>query len=78
MTTEYQIIDTPVPPLLRVIDGALYVEVIHEHLTLRAPVGSGSYFFAQVVEKLVDPALKASYPRAEFVREEPDDAAQVR
>lgn len=56
--TEYQVQTTHVPPVLRLIDGALYVEVIFGAETYRAPVGDGRYFFTQLVEKLVDPALQ--------------------
>jgi len=65
--TEYQVQTTHIPPVLRLIDGALYVEVIFGAETYRAPVGDGSWFFSQVVTKLVDPALRAAYPRGEFI-----------
>lgn len=72
--TEYQVQTTNVPPVLRLIDGALYVDVIFGEQTFRAPIGSGQYFFSQVVAKLVDPALKAAYPQAKFeplIKDEP-------
>lgn len=65
----YRTIDVPTPPVLRVIDGQLCVEVTDGTTTLRAGVGDGSWFFGQVVDKLVDPALKARLPRADFVKE---------
>jgi hypothetical protein len=40
--------------------------VTNGSLTMRAPVGDGSWFFSQVVTKLVDPALRAAYPRGDF------------
>jgi hypothetical protein len=55
--TEYQVQTTHVPPVLRLVDGVLHVEVIFGSQTFRAPVGDGRYFFSQLVEKLVDPAL---------------------
>jgi hypothetical protein len=64
--TEYQVQTTHVPPVLRLVDGVLHVEVIFGSQTLRAPVGDGRYFFSQLVEKLVDPALAAAYPVASF------------
>lgn len=65
--TEYQTITTDTPPVLRLIDGALFVEVICGEMTMRAPVGDGRFFFSQVVEKLLNPALLVAYPRREFV-----------
>jgi hypothetical protein len=65
--TDYRTIDTPTPPVLRLIDGALFIEVTNGSLTMRAPIGDGSWFFSQVVTKLVDPALRAAYPRGEFI-----------
>jgi hypothetical protein len=65
--TEYQRTDTPTPPLLVIVEGRVYVEVTNGSLTMRAPVGDGSWFFSQVVTKLVDPALRAAYPRGEFI-----------
>lgn len=58
--TEYQVQTTHVPPVLRLIDGALYVEVIFGSETYRAPVGDGRRFFSEVIAKLVDPALLAA------------------
>lgn len=58
--TEYQVQTTHVPPVLRLIDGALYVEVIFGSETYRAPVGDGRRFFSEVIAKLVDPALLAT------------------
>lgn len=59
----YQTIRTNVPPVLAVEDGRLVIKLIHGDLMLVADVGSGSYFFHQVVDKLVDPALvKAAQP----------------
>lgn len=55
--TEYQVQTTHVPPVLRLVDGVLHVEVIFGSQTFRAPVGDGRYFFSQLIEKLVDPAL---------------------
>ena len=69
--TEYQVQTTHVPPVLRLINGALYVEVIFGSETYRAPVGDGRYFFSEVVAKLVDPALLAAYSRQSFFKEEP-------
>ncbi len=60
--TEYQVQTTHIPPVLRLIDGALYVEVIFGSETYRAPIGDGRYFFSEVIAKLVDPALLAAYP----------------
>ncbi len=72
--TEYQVLTTNTPPVLRVIDGALFIEIIFGEQTFRAPLGSGQYFFSQVVAKLVDPALLAAYPQATFeplIKDEP-------
>lgn len=67
----YQTIVSDTPPVLRVIDGELFVEIIFDGGTsVRAGVGNGAWFFSQVVEKLVDPALKAQFPRAEFQTKE--------
>jgi hypothetical protein len=63
---EYQTITTDTPPTLRLIDGRLFIELTNGPLTMRASVGDGRWFFRQVVEKLVDPALLAAYPRADF------------
>jgi hypothetical protein len=59
----YQTKTTTTPPVIRQIDGALFIEIIFGEQTFRAPVGNGQYFFSQVVAKLVDPALRAAYPR---------------
>lgn len=66
--TEYQVQATSVPPVIRLIEGALYVELIFGAQTFRAPIGDGRFFFSQVVEKLVDPALSAAYPQTTFQR----------
>ena len=69
--TEYQVQTTHVPPVLRLVDGVLHVEVIFGSQTFRAPVGDGRYFFSQLVEKLVDPALAAAHNRqVQFPRDE--------
>jgi hypothetical protein len=62
----YQAVTTNTPPVIRVINGALFIEIIFGEQTFRAPVGDGRWFFSQVVAKLVDPALLAAYPRADF------------
>ncbi len=61
--TEYQVITTQTPPVIRVIDGKVFIEVIFGEQTFRAPVGDGAWFVSQVVEKLVAPALRGAYPR---------------
>ena len=66
--TEYTTIISDTPPVLRVINGEIFVEIIFDGgTTVRASVGDGSWFFSQVVTKLVDPALRAAYPRGEFI-----------
>jgi hypothetical protein len=75
--TEYTTQTTTTPPVLREIDGTLYIEVISGPLTLRAPLGDGSWFFSQVVEKLVAPALRvAAESRSLAAREELAEQAQ--
>lgn len=53
----YQTIRTNVPPVLAVEDGRLVIKLMQGDLTMIADVGDGRYFFHQVVDKLVDPAL---------------------
>jgi len=53
----YQTIRTNVPPVLAVEDGRLVIKLIQGDLTMVADVGDGKFFFRQVVDKLVDPAL---------------------
>jgi hypothetical protein len=64
--TEYQTLRTNTPPVLAIESGELVVKLIFGDQTFVAGVGDGSYFFSQVVAKLVDPALRAAYPRADF------------
>jgi type IV secretory pathway TrbD component len=64
--TEYQSLRTNVPPVLAIENGELVVKLIFGDQTFVAGVGDGSWFFSQVVTKLVDPALRAAYPRGEF------------
>jgi hypothetical protein len=59
----YQTIRSDNPPVLAIEDGKLVVKIIMGEQTFVAGVGDGSYFFSQVVAKLVDPALRASYTR---------------
>ena len=63
----YQTIRTPNPPVLAVENGELVIKIILGEQTFVAGVGDGSWFFGQVVTKLVDPALRAAYPRAKFI-----------
>lgn len=55
----YQTIHTPTPPVLALEDGRLVLKVTHGELTIVADLGDGRYFFSQIVEKLIDPALLA-------------------
>lgn len=57
--TEYRVTRTHIPPVLALEDGRLVVKLIAGNLTLVAPLGDGAWFFHQLVEKLVDPALRA-------------------
>lgn len=59
VTDEYREIRTPVPPVIALEDGRLVIKVIAGNLTLVAPLGDGAWFFQQLVEKLVQPALRA-------------------
>ena len=67
VTEEYQTLRTNVPPVLAVENGELVIKIILGEQTFVAGVGDGSWFFSQVVTKLVDPALRAAYPRTEFI-----------
>lgn len=61
---EYREIRTPVPPVIAIEDGKLVVKLTYGNMTLVAPLGDGAWFFHQLVEKLVDPALRAYWPAA--------------
>ena len=67
VTEEYQTLRTNVPPVLAVENGELVIKIILGKQTFVAGVGDGAWFFGQVVTKLVDPALRAAYPRTEFI-----------
>ena len=67
VTEEYQTLRTNVPPVLAVENGELVIKIILGNQTFVAGVGDGAWFFSQVVTKLVDPALRAAYPRTEFI-----------
>ena len=67
VTEEYQTLRTNVPPVLAVENGELVIKIILGEQTFVAGVGDGAWFFGQVVTKLVDPALRAAYPRTEFI-----------
>lgn len=56
---EYTEIRTHIPPVLEIVDGRLVLKLIHGHLTLSAEIGDGAYFFHQLTDKLIDPALRA-------------------
>lgn len=56
----YQTIRTEVPPVLALEDGRLVIKLIKGDLTMVADVGDGRFFFRQVVDKLIDPALIAA------------------
>lgn len=56
----YQTIRTNVPPVLALEDGRLVIKLIQGDLTMVADVGDGRFFFHQVVEKLIDPALTSA------------------
>lgn len=59
--TCYRVVEVQVPALLVVRDGRQYIEIVDGQTTYRAPLGDGRWFFRQVVEKLVDPALESAY-----------------
>lgn len=63
MTSGYQEIKTNVPPVLALENGRLVIKLIAGDLTIAADVGNGQYFFSQIVEKLIDPALKLTEQR---------------
>lgn len=54
---------THVPPTLAIKDGELVVQLMFGNDTYEAGVGDGRFFFSQVVDKLIDPALLKSSPR---------------
>lgn len=56
---HYKTLFTNVPPVLSVRDGHLIISLTNGPLTLEASVGDGRYFFSQVVEHLINPALLA-------------------
>lgn len=56
---EYTEIRTHIPPVLEIVDGRMVLKLIHGHLTLSAEIGDGAYFFRQLTDKLIDPALRA-------------------
>ncbi len=60
---SYAEIRTNVPPVLALEDGRLVIKLIDGDTTMVADVGDGRFFFAQVVEKLIDPALKLAAQR---------------
>lgn len=68
--TEYQEQRTHIPPVLAIENGELVIKIIFGEQTFVAGVSDGRWFFSQVVAKLVDPALAAAYPRADFQRKD--------
>lgn len=56
---EYRTEFTETPPVLSVRDGHLIISLTNGPLTLEASVGDGRYFFSQVIEHLINPALLA-------------------
>lgn len=63
--TEYREHRTHVPPVLALENGELVIKLMFGDQTYVAGVGDGQHFFSQVIDKLVDPALRAAYPRVE-------------
>lgn len=55
----YTELRTHIPPVLEIEDGRLVLKLIRGNLTLSAEVGDGAYFFRQLTDKLIDPALRA-------------------
>lgn len=66
-STGYRTIRSDIPPVIAVENGELVIKIILGEQTFVAGVGDGAWFFGQVVTKLVDPALRAAYPRAKFI-----------
>lgn len=64
--TEYRTIRTNIPPVIAIEDGEVVIKLIVGATTYVAGIGDGSYFFGQVVAKIVDPALRSAYARPEF------------
>lgn len=59
MSDEYREIRTPVPPVIAFEDGKLVVKLTYGNTTMIAGIGDGAWFFHQLIENLVDPALRA-------------------
>jgi hypothetical protein len=56
------------PPVLALEDGKLLIKITHDNRTVVAEIGDGRWFFAQIVEKLLDPALLAQHQAVEFAK----------
>jgi hypothetical protein len=54
------------PPVLALEDSKLLIKITHDNRTVVAEIGDGRWFFAQIVEKLLDPALLAQHQAVEF------------
>lgn len=52
-----EVVKVRTPPVIRTIDGEMYIEVIQNNTCILAPLGDGSYFVSQVFEKVVKPKL---------------------
>lgn len=59
----YKTLRTHVPPVLAIKDGELVVRLMFGNDTYEAGVHDGRFFFSQVVDKLIDPALLKAFPR---------------
>lgn len=52
------------PPVIRTVDGEMYVEVIYDNTLILAPIGDGSYFVSQVLERIIKPRLLTTHSPA--------------
>lgn len=68
LTDTYTEIRTQTPPVLAIEDGVLVVKVSYGTQTIVAPIGDGQWFFGQLVDKLINPALSKAYQTARFER----------
>ena len=69
LAETYTEIRTDNPPVLALEGGELVIKIINGSTTMVAKVGDGRYFFGQVIEMLINPALLKAYKASAFARE---------